>query len=761
MHPHHRLLPAAVALACTGATTALAQTQPLPPLFVTAPRAASVPGPLGGLDGGDIASRRARVSDTARLLEGIPGVSFHSAGGLSSLPAIHGLADDRLRIQVDGMDLVSSCPNHMNPPLSYVDPAQLREVKVWSGIAPVSVGGDAIGGAIVVETAPPEFAAPGQGTVASGTVGAYARGNNAARGASLSARVLGESVGLSYSGTYAEADDAVAAGDFKAGTSTDRAGRSLARDEIGSTAYRARNHLVGLAVRSGPHVLEAKAGYQDVPYQLYPNQRMDMLGNTQHRYSLRYLGEAAWGTAELRAWHEKVDHYMDFGADKRFWYGTQSQPPAAGGIGSPCAPVGMTCASGMPMFSAGRTTGVVAKADAAIAKADRLRLGAELQRYSLDEWWPPSGGMMSPGTFDNVRDGRRDRDALFAEWEGRRDPAWVTLLGVRHERVRSDAGAVRGYDPATNGMGMMASWQKRDADAFNAAGRARTDRNWDATALARWTPAPAVEVEAGAARKVRSPNLYQRYTWSTWSMAAVMNNTVGDGNGYVGNLDLAPEKAVTVSAAVAWRADDDAWRLRLAAHHTRVADFIDAVQWNPAANAPAAARVTGQFSVLKYVNVAARLKGADLSGEARLAKGPLGEFGLQGLVSWVKGENRDTGEGLYAIMPLNARLALTHALGPWQGALEWVAVARKDTVSTVRNEIPTPGYGLVNLRASWSFGQARLDFGVENLFDRFHRLPTGGAYVGQGSTMSLNGVPWGIAVPGPGRSAYAGASWSF
>jgi len=40
-------------------------------------------------------------------------------------------------------------------------------------------------------------------------------------------------------------------------------------------------------------------------------------------------------------------------------------------------------------------------------------------------------------------------------------------------------------------------------------------------------------------------------------------------------------------------------------------------------------------------------------------------------------------------------------------------------------------------------------------------LPLGGAYLGQGTTMSINGVPWGIAVPGPGRSIYAGVSVQF
>ena len=54
-----------------------------------------------------------------------------------------------------------------------------------------------------------------------------------------------------------------------------------------------------------------------------------------------------------------------------------------------------------------------------------------------------------------------------------------------------------------------------------------------------------------------------------------------------------------------------------------------------------------------------------------------------------------------------------------------------------------------------------MDAGVENLFDRRYALPLGGAYVGQGSTMGINSVPWGIAVAGPGRSLYMGVSYSF
>ena len=48
--------------------------------------------------------RRASLAD-------VPGMSVYSAGGVSSLPSLHG-SGMIARIKVDGMDLVSACANH-------------------------------------------------------------------------------------------------------------------------------------------------------------------------------------------------------------------------------------------------------------------------------------------------------------------------------------------------------------------------------------------------------------------------------------------------------------------------------------------------------------------------------------------------------------------------------------------------------------------------------------------------------------------------
>ncbi|WP_296827830.1 TonB-dependent receptor [Thiobacillus sp.] len=235
-----------------------------------------------------------------------------------------------------------------------------------------------------------------------------------------------------------------------------------------------------------------------------------------------------------------------------------------------------------------------------------------------------------------------------------------------------------------------------------------------------------------------------------------MNNFVGDGNGYVGNLDLKPEVAHTLSLAADWHdARQKVWGVRIAPYYTHVRDYIDA-------RCSSASCPDGQFNVLKYVNQSARLVGVDLSGHLLAASTPAyGDFTVSGIVNVTRGENRDTGDNLYNIMPLNAKLALTQKRGRLTNTVEAQFVAAKHTVSDVRNEVETSGYSLFNLRSSYAWKQVRLDVGIDNLFDRGYALPLGGAYVGQGMTMSINGIPWGIAVPGPGRSVYAGVNYQF
>ena len=761
--------------------TAVADEMQLPSITVTAP-------PLvedqtlntATVDVETLQSLRPATSDTTSLLRNIPGVSIQGAGGVSSLPVIRGLADDRLRTKVNGMDLIATCPNHMNSPLSYIDPTAVESVQVYAGVTPVSVGGDSIGGSIVVQSAAPTFAKPGE-HLTKGEAGTFYRSNGSSWGGNLSGTYATESMSLNYTGAYAQSDNYKAGGNFKGYNFTGRAGHTLPSDEVGSTAYEAINQSVNLAWKNDANLVDVTYGLQHIPYENYPNQRMDMTDNVSNQFNLGYTGKQGWGTLKARAYYEQTQHEMDFGDDKRYWYGPGQPPAGSGGDtainGIPCSPISgsrmvngkmIGCAAGMPMDTDGKNGGLTLSAEIPLASGDLLRIGGEYQNYNLDDWWSPSGAGMWPYTFWNINDGRRDRFAVFGEWEIGKD-RWTNILGARFENVNMDSGPVHGYNLdtyPTSGVGGMGN-QTRDAALFNAQDHDKTDLNWDLSWLARFVPAATQTYEIGLAQKTRSPNLYERYTWSTWQMAAFMNNFVGDGNGYVGNLDLNPEVARTVSLTADWHdASEEQWGVRVTPYYTRVQDYIDAVQWDATTNAPRAVPVVDNFTVLKYFNQSAHLYGVDLSAHYLVASGTgYGDFRIRGVASYAKGENQDTGDNLYNIMPLNAKLAITQELGPWRNTLEGEFVAAKNDVSQVRNEMQTAGYGLINLRSRYEKKTWSAEVGVANLFDRFYDLSLGGAYVGQGTTMTIPPAPnqpqWGTPVPGPGRSIYAGVTVKF
>ena len=672
----------------------------------------------------ELESRRATNADATELLRGVPGVSLSGAGGISSLPAIHGLADDRLRVQVDGTDLVAACPNHMNSPLSYADPTRIESITVFSGITPVSVGGDSIGGSIQVKTLAPQFATAEKPLFLSGALGGSYRSNGEALGYNLGATAAGEWLSLTYGQSDSRSDNLVAGGDFKPVAAGTEGGAPIPGDVIGSSAFRGSlKRSLGLALRHQEHLLQLEASQQKVGFEGFPNQRMDMTFNDNRLVTGRYAGRFGWGDLEARLSYQDTQHEMDMGPD-RYSYG-----------------------AGMPMDTEAKTYGALLKANVSLPDGHLLRVGLEYQRHVLYDFWPPVGGTMGPNTFWNVDYGLRQRGDAYAEWEARWSADWLTQVGLRSDTVMTDAGPVQGYDDALPAWGA-------DAAAFNASPRRRTDLNWDLAALARFTPTETQAYEGGYARKSRSPNLYQRYPWSTNAMAALMNNMLGDGNGYVGLITLAPEVAHTFSVTGTWH-DEAAsqWEVKATTYYTHVEDYIDARRCDFGQCSAENEVITGGFVLLQYANVTARLYGADLSARVLLAEASQwGRVTADASLDYVRGDNLSTSDGLFNIMPLNARLSLIHQLATWRTSAELVAVGAKRHVSQVRNEVPTDAYVVLNLRSSYEWRMVRLDVGVENLLDRNYANPMGGAYVGQGPSMSTASIPWGVAIPGAGRS---------
>ena len=247
-----------------------------------------------------VAPLQSGTSDTAALIGRLPGVSSFGAGGFSSLPVIRGLESQRLTILVDGVPIDIACTNAMNPPLSYTDPQTIDAISVITGVTPVSMGGDSIGGAISVETLTPRFAKAGE-RLLTGELSTFYRSNGDGFGGALSITAASDRLSLSYAGSFTQSDN------YKGG------GRD---GTVRSTEYKKTDHALSLAAQTDIGLFELKGGYHFSPYEGFPNQYMDMTSNKSWYLNGHWKGAFDWGDLDLRAFYRDTDHRMNFLADK-------------------------------------------------------------------------------------------------------------------------------------------------------------------------------------------------------------------------------------------------------------------------------------------------------------------------------------------------------------------------------------------------------------------------------------------------------------
>ena len=616
--------------------------------------------------------------NTAEIAAGAPGVSLRDNGQLASIPLLHGLGDERAKVLVDGVTVSSSCPNHMNPPLSYTAPAHASQVTVIAGITPVSLGGDSIGGTVSVESQPPVFAGSGESFRQEGYATGFYRSNGNNYGGSLVESAAGRHLAFNYTGAWAGNDNY-----------TDGSGH-----KVTSTYAQSTDHSVTLAAQGSGNLLIVEAALHRTPFEGFPGAQMDLTGNTAESANLRYRrGVGEVGTLDARLFWQNARHAMNIGHDKATF------------------PMPMD----MPMNTHGRDLGYSMRLELPLSARQTLRAGNELHRFVLDDTWPAVPGTapyMGPNTFVSMNNGRRTRLGSYAELASQWSPKWSTLLGLRNDTVWMKAGVVQGYS-------MMYA---ADAEAFNAFDRARTDTALDLTATARYAPSPAASVEFGYARKNRAPNLYERYAWSTSWMISGMIGWFGDGNYYVGNVGLKPETANTFSGTAILRGRGGRpWEAKLTPYLTRIEKFMDVDTLETTMYG------MSSFAKLRFANHDARLYGADLSANATLwSGGRLGEGSISGVAGWLRGDRLDTHTGLYQMMPLNARVAFEESIKGFSARVGAEAVDRKRHLDLNRFEQATGGYALLNVRAGYRRGAFEAGAGAENLFNRNYALPLGG-----------------------------------
>jgi iron complex outermembrane receptor protein len=631
--------------------------------------------------------------DSATLLADLPGVSLYSNGSTASLPVIHGMADDRVKIDIDGMTITSACPNHMNPALSYIDTSKIAVMEVMAGITPVSYGGDSIGGTIIVKSKDPVFAQKPGEVVMGGNLSGFYHSNNGARGAAINANAANDKISVSYSG-FAEK-----AGDYRDGNGK----------LVKATLYQQQNQAATFAYKiDNDNILSLKVTKTYVDYAGFPNEYMDMLDNTSTNFNLSYKGRLGNLLLDANAFRQKTDHYMNKLLTER--------------IGN------------MPMHTEAVETGFNLKATLPLSKEHTLKFGSDMDRYTLNDWWPAAGGTstgMNPNTFVNINDGHRDRFGVFAENVSQWNDKLSSIIGLRTDIVTMNTGNVTGYNSTNN--------DPTDAAGFNARDHSKRDVNYDFTAMSKYEYSNSSDFELGFARKTRSPNIYERFAWaggygsnitamasSPIRMDMAMVNWFGDANGYVGNLDLKPEVANTISATLSLHdTAQKEWGLKLTPYYSKVQNYIDVKYLGKA--------TTGNYTniqLLQFVNTDAHLFGADLSGYTTLWDNANSGTGtVRSVIGYTRGI-RDDGGSLYHMMPFHAKVSLDRVSGAWNNGIDIQAVAAKDSVDTLRKEPMTPGYALVDLRTGYQISKdIKFDVAVTNLFNKAYAMPLGGVDV--------------------------------
>jgi len=671
------------------------------------------------LNAKDIASKQSQVSDTAKLLEDTAGMSFQSGGGVSSLPLIRGLNDTRVKIEVNGMTVNSSCPNHMNPALASVDRSSIGSITVLKGITPVSMGGDSIAGTIKVESKKPKFANADEKYLLNGSISSFYRSNGDAVGGNIGVGIANEVVRLEYTGAHTQSSN------YKDGHG----------NIIKSTGYKNQNHAMNLAFKFDEHLLEFNGGQQHIPYQGFPTARMDLTSNDSIFGNIHYNGEFDWGNIDGRLFLENTSHIMDYLADRN-------------------------AVIPMPMNTDSKNYGYKLQIELPSEDQDStFRIGSEFHGSEIHDYWPATSdqlSMMGPDDFINLNHAQRDRFGIFAEWERMWGDSWRTMVGFRYDRTMEDTGDAQAYNTSVSDF---ITTDYEQAQAFNSLDHERNFDSFDMSLLVQYMPNDWSDYTFGYARKNRAPSLHELYPWSKSPMPMTMIGWFGDGNGYVGEMNLKMETAhnIAFTANITDPSSDGMWNMEISPFFSYVENYIDADLCTECRRQPG-----NGFYYIQMANHDAYLWGVDVTANMNLFESDkYGTFSTNTVMSYVRGKRTD-GDNLYHMMPFNFKWEFNHKLDSWQSGFEMHFVDKKDDVQAVRNELETASYISLNLKTSYEWRFLTVDFGIDNILDKQYYAPLSGAYIGDQNAMTLaSSKPKTLNLVGQGRSVYVGFTLTY
>ncbi len=630
--------------------------------------------------------------DTAALLQRAPGANVNRNGPLTGLAQYRGMYGDRVNVQTNGIRINSGGPNGMDPALSYIPRSQLGSLEVIRGIAPVSSGVESIGGTIIANNKTSEFA----------------NSDDVTPGLDLSAG--GATVDSSYFtsglGSVANRNHRLHAyGSYEKGDDTD-----IPDGSIKPTEYKRKNYGAGYGFQVNGQEIAFNARRNRTDDTGTPSLPMDIVSIDTDIYETEYTGNLGKYGLHGKLFYTDVNHEMS-----NF---KLRNPP-------------------MPMMTRlneANSNGYGYRVDISFPLASgNLILGSDGNFDSHDATVidPVNNPAFEVQAFNNVN---RNAFGFFTEWNGNVAENTNMQLGARYNRVEGSSGDVSHF------MAMMNPAINTLQTRFNTADKDNNQDNFDLVAKLNHALTPAVNLLAEAGMKSRAPSYQELYLW----VPLQATNGLADGHNYVGDLDLDSETAYEIGLGVDWQT-----RRFYATPRVFYRYVDDYIQGTPATD-PTVIMVStanGDPNPLQWSNVDAKLYGADMDWGA----GIVGNWRVDGIVSYVRGERDDINDDLYRIAPLNGSAMLSYRESRWWAGVEGVGYAKQNKVSDTNDESKSDSYGLMNLLGGIDLQRnLSISLGIENVLDKNYQPHLSGI-----NRVADSDVAVGEHVPGPGRNYFA------
>ncbi len=631
-------------------------------------------------------------TDSASLLKSVPGANINSNGPITGIAQYRGLFGDRVAVSMDNDAVLSGGPNAMDAPLSYAPPLLLKSLEVTPGIAPVSVSQEAIGGHIVATLDRGEFADT-EDTETSGAISSRYGTLDDGLNHGLKAVIANDHHKLAALASYDEGSD----------------GESGKGDKLADTGYRRERYDLSYAWQDEASNVTLSGGKLDTNDTGTPALPMDIIYIHTDIGNLKATTDYQGMTFRTRVGYSDVDHLMD-----NFSLRSNANPMM----------YRQNNATGR-QFSWGGSVEVPLGDDALTVGID----GAKVVHDALIT--NPNMPMFAVRNFSEAE---RDIYGLFAEWK-HITQQWQTETGLRYNRVNMDSDEV-----SVGGMmPMMQNLADGLAGSLNNGERVQSFDNIDIVVKASRPLSDTTGLNIDIARKTRAPSYQELYLW----LPLEATGGLADGRSYIGNLDLDSEVNYEINTGLDWQAGNVYASGQ--AFFRKVDDFIQGTPSNNMSANMLATMMSGQ-APLQFNNIDAELYGFD--GRYGLILND--NWRLDGVLSYVRGEDKDNSDNLYRIAPLNHSLAVSWQKAAFSAGLESVLYAKQSKTSRYNDEQETAGYGVLNLQGQYRVSkQFKISAGVDNLLDN--------NYVDHLSGYSRNSdsdIAPGERLPGRGRNLF-------